>query len=575
MAAPAQSNEGAPPQEGVAAGLVTPELVTPELGLLKKLLFNAEQVRLEALQSQCDAFAAKIGDEARFERSTAEILAGALRKAEVAGHRELSSAIAPLVVAAIRSEIVNSRDLMVEALYPITGRMVAAAVANAFRELADTLERRIDALAVHANVAAAAARLDDRAPLSEVLLEAAQRPRLLRLLALERDSGRLLATWRVPEHGDAPVADNAGQDFDELVGGLIAAISQFSAQAFAREHGELRELDMGASHLLLRASTKTLVAAEFSGEPQAADRRRVDSALFALIEAGPEKLDADKLAHMAGDFALPEVKKPSTASRLVLIGLLAAALVAALYVPTRSYFRDRRIEAAFAEARQAQGLEPWPLTLNIDRAAGKVTVAGLLPPEADAEALRRRLAEAAAPFGVDLRAARVVSTDSADQTAQNVAAREKSAETAVAVLRDKLAALESWRESREARDNRPEVKLAQLARRSFIIFGEGAEPLDAAAAQTTISALAEAVKAGGGLRLIGYSDSTGNAARNLALSRGRAETVARLLVEAGVDPARLVAVGRGDEAALFDEASDQHKRNRRVGFEPLDPEPSP
>ena len=75
----------------------------PELGLLKKLLFRPEQAKIDALQSQCEAFAEKIGDEARFEQATAQVLAGALRKAEIAQHRDLSVAIAPLVVAAIRS----------------------------------------------------------------------------------------------------------------------------------------------------------------------------------------------------------------------------------------------------------------------------------------------------------------------------------------------------------------------------------------------------------------------------------------------------------------------------------------
>ena len=38
----------------------------------------------------------------------------------------------------------NSKDMMVEALYPITGRLTAAAVANAFRDLVADLNERLD-----------------------------------------------------------------------------------------------------------------------------------------------------------------------------------------------------------------------------------------------------------------------------------------------------------------------------------------------------------------------------------------------------------------------------------------------
>lgn len=167
-----------------------------ELGLLKQLLFRNEQARLDALQRETEALNARVGDPANLEAATAEILAGALRRAEVASHRELSQAMAPLVVAAIRSEIVNSRDMMVEALYPITGRLVAASVANAFRDLLATINARLDQL-----LSTQLWRLRLRSwvtgrPLNEILLEAAQRPQVRLMLALERDSGRVLAQWR-------------------------------------------------------------------------------------------------------------------------------------------------------------------------------------------------------------------------------------------------------------------------------------------------------------------------------------------------------------------------------------------
>jgi len=108
-----------------------------------------------------------------------------------------------LIVAAIRSEIKNSKEMMVEALYPITGRLVTAAVANSFRELVEDLNRRIDAM-VSTNVW----RLRFRAlatgrSMAEVAMAEADAASLRRALLLERGSGRVLATW--PERSTAEI----------------------------------------------------------------------------------------------------------------------------------------------------------------------------------------------------------------------------------------------------------------------------------------------------------------------------------------------------------------------------------
>ncbi|MCW2317008.1 outer membrane protein OmpA-like peptidoglycan-associated protein [Rhodoblastus acidophilus] len=548
-----------------------------DIGKLKRLLFAPEQARIDALQSQCESFAQKIGDDARFEQTTAQVIAGALRRAEIERHRELSSAIAPLVVAAIRSEIVNSRDMMVDALYPITGRLVAAAVANAFRDLAESLEKRIDSLLSGQMWKLRLRAWLTRRPLSEVLLEAARRPQVVRLLALERDTGRLLASWR---------ADGQADDSAELVSGLIAAISQFSAQAFAREHGELRQLDMGPSHLLLRASARMLVAAEFSGVPDAADERRMDGALFDLIGSA-QPLDTQDLARIAQTFSAPAAPPPSAAARYVLAGLVVAALAGALYLPVSDAIRSRRIDAAFAAARSAQNLSGWPL--DVSRESDKLVVRGLAPPDADLDALANSLAPAAAPETVELRVTRLggdtgamthVATleARAAQTHTAFEARLAHAESALsqtestlAKTQTALAAAESWRAERDAKENAPAARLARLAAASQIVFADETRLKAPEQARATVAALAEALKAGGRLRVIGYTDSTGNADKNHALSLARAVAVTKLLTEAGAPADRLVAVGRGDEHAVTDRGGDARADNRRVAFETLEP----
>jgi len=74
---------------------------------------------------------AYVGDKSRLERRS-DILVEAFirRRSRAIRNRGRGRAAG---VAAIQSEIENSKDVMVEALYPIPGVSVTAAVANAFR----------------------------------------------------------------------------------------------------------------------------------------------------------------------------------------------------------------------------------------------------------------------------------------------------------------------------------------------------------------------------------------------------------------------------------------------------------
>ena len=112
---------------------------------LKELLFQPESDAIAALSSRIEAVFDRAGTNERFQSSVATVLDGALREAEVARHEEVSTAIAPLIVKTVKTEIRNSTDDLVEALYPATGRMVKAYVASAIKDLTDQINRRLEA----------------------------------------------------------------------------------------------------------------------------------------------------------------------------------------------------------------------------------------------------------------------------------------------------------------------------------------------------------------------------------------------------------------------------------------------
>lgn len=85
--------------------------------------------------------------------------------------------------------------------------------------------------------------------------------------------------------------------------------------------------------------------------------------------------------------------------------------------------------------------------------------------------------------------------------------------------------------------------------------------------QEIVAEIAKVLKADGALKLAieGHTDNTGDAAHNKKLSEERAEAVVVALVNAGIDKARLKAIGYGAERPLVANDSEANKsKNRRV-----------
>jgi outer membrane protein OmpA-like peptidoglycan-associated protein len=98
------------------------------------------------------------------------------------------------------------------------------------------------------------------------------------------------------------------------------------------------------------------------------------------------------------------------------------------------------------------------------------------------------------------------------------------------------------------------------------IFPVGATNVaGASAAEVRTLGAILAAHPGAGIAVEGHTDHTGSEEANLTISRLRAESVRRLLMEGGVAPAAVTATGRGEAAPVADNATrDGRMRNRRV-----------
>lgn len=575
-----------------------------ELARLKDLLLQPEATRLDHLQRQVERLDGRVGSRERLEEATAEILVDAFRKAETQQHRELARAVAPVVVAAIQSEIRNSRDMMVEALYPITGRLVAAAVADAFRGLVASINARVDTMMSMRLWKLRLKAWVTRRPLSELLLAEATRPRLLRILLLERGSGTLLASW----------ADGAdANDQSDLVSGMIAAIMEFSSSVFERSSGELRTIDMGASRILLHPSARSIVAGEVAGPMSPQDEAALHEEFAALAGALHEarRVGQDELAEAALHFHNQTQSQEAERRSALGVWLVIAVVIAALgwfgwRTWSRANFENGLKDALNVAIETHASLQAYPLLIDINHSKREVRLTGLAPSNEDAQAVRQAIAAKSGEYKLASHIGIVVSNEAAARAIsamrQDMEARKAETET----LRDTLAAIRSAQTETAAEQERrtaalgaqigavgdevkelpariqqqvetlrreietPRATANAFMRRNAVFFERDAALREPERAARTLDELARLIKAAqAGVRIVGYSSESGSVAGNQRVAQERVRVVQQMLEDRGVPRQRMVIAVRAANNSIDMSAEAPGHSNRRVEFEPL------
>ncbi len=249
----------------------------------------------------------------------------------------LITAISPLMGDMIRRNIQDSRDEMIEALYPIIGQLIGRAVAEAIRDLVRTIDTRMrpsfspgSALrhwrARRAGIPDAALALRDALPFQ-----------VTELFLVHRESGLLLQHLsNQPEQ----------EDQADLVSGMLTAIRDFVQDAFGRgQEGQLDEIQYGTKRILIEATRHAYLAAVVEGIEPAGFRATLREQIIAIENAYSGALvsydgDATRFAAAEPDLAALMVSSAVTepvspaglnaGQRRILAGLAALLLLCLL-----------------------------------------------------------------------------------------------------------------------------------------------------------------------------------------------------------------------------------------------------
>lgn len=235
-----------------------------DLSTLQKILFGTERDRMRTLAADVDSLRHQINDK-----------------------NALAAAVAPILGDAIRRQIQESQEEIIDALYPVIGQIIMRAVTGAMRDLARSVDEKLQAATDFQRFSRRIRSLFTGVPVGELALREALPLLVQEIYLIHRESGLLL--WYATRTPDR----NADSD---LISGMLTAIQEFAGQVLGSGEAHLHQLQFGNRELILEFGRHAYVAMVIDGVPPSNFRWKAHQRVYAF-----EKNQQQNLRQYDGD----------------------------------------------------------------------------------------------------------------------------------------------------------------------------------------------------------------------------------------------------------------------------------
>lgn len=207
------------------------------------------------------------------DRERMELLEARIAQVEhrTGDHEALVARVSPILGDAIRRQVREDRDEMVESLYPIIGQLITRAVAEAIRDLARTIDSRMRTSFSPAHFLRHLQARARGVSGAELALRDVLPFEVAEVFLIHRESGLLLL--HLPQE---QLSASDAEDNSDLVSSMLTAIRDFAQDAFGQDQqGELDEIQYGDRRILIEALQHVYLAVVVDGVEPAGFRTKL------------------------------------------------------------------------------------------------------------------------------------------------------------------------------------------------------------------------------------------------------------------------------------------------------------
>jgi len=232
------------------------------LEILKDILFTDDREDIDRIADRIELLEHAYNDREKFSSRVDPIIESQLDDFT----KQIPHTLGPTITATLKKEIQNHKDEVVDALYPVLGKMVKKYVAQEIKILSEKIDNQLSFITTWKRKLRA---FFGGSKEKELLLRDLASEKIEQVLLIERDSGLLKASF-----------SKANTIDEEMISGMLTAIKSFVEDAFNQKNQELELIEYQLYNIHIQSFVNYYVAVVISGTYGLKTKNRVQDIIF-------------------------------------------------------------------------------------------------------------------------------------------------------------------------------------------------------------------------------------------------------------------------------------------------------
>ncbi|GEQ85079.1 hypothetical protein ULMS_05870 [Patiriisocius marinistellae] len=248
-----------------------------KLQLLRDILLIDDRQVANAINERIDAITQTIDTKEKLSEKVDPILDERFKTFI----EEIPTTLGPTITKTLKEEIANSKDAVVEALYPIMGQMIKKYIGAEIEKLSEAINQKMaKTFSMEGLKRKVIARFTGQKE-GDLLLSELDKPIVNEIFAIQKGSGILLGNYSVSNKVDK-----------DMVSGMLTAIKSFVEDAFGGGNQNLESIDYELYSIHIYNFHSYYIAVVMSGHMTSSFENKLENRVLKVSRKISSKIDS-------------------------------------------------------------------------------------------------------------------------------------------------------------------------------------------------------------------------------------------------------------------------------------------
>ena len=221
-----------------------------KLGILKDILLTDQREYVSSIQEKIKVLEDTLNKKNNLSEKVDPIISDKLNTFV----QEIPATLGPTITETLRAEIKNSQEAVVEALYPIMGKMIKKYIQNEMSLLVEKINSQVSNAFSFRGLKRKFKAKSKGISEAELILQEQLKPNIDQIMVIEKGSGLLISKYSKTENIE-----------EDMVAGMLTAIKSFAEDAFQKENQDLQYIEYDTYHIHIQNFSSYYIAVVISG----------------------------------------------------------------------------------------------------------------------------------------------------------------------------------------------------------------------------------------------------------------------------------------------------------------------